>query len=158
MAEAAANFAKLDPETVRRLEERLQELKKRRREEAEAIGIGEKVRFIVRVYGSCDIYGCTCDYETVINGRSARLVANCVHGQHVIIDGRTVYSEIDHKPDIYVPGPWVTAIINLYEAAKLKRAKQELEWRIRELEEEAARWGVRLEDLICGEYCEDAPF
>ena len=159
MAEVVANLAKLGEATIRELEARLQRIKEERIREAEALGIGEKVRLIVDVYGECDSYGCTCWFDTKIQGRKARLVSNCVHGEHVFIEGKAVYDEIDHKPSTYIPGPWVTAIINLYEAAKLRKAKEELEWKIRQLEEEAAKWGVRLEDLICPTCSDDeAPF
>ena len=145
MTQAVVRSKDVDVEGVRK---RLEEIKRQRIEEAKRLGIGEMVRFVVEVFGEADFYGCDRFY------RAGGLVlrSNCVHGASVAVEGRLVYDEENHEPVLYVPGTWVTTLINLHKAAKIRAAKERVKAQLEAIRKEAERWGLAPEDLgLCSE-------
>ncbi len=164
MAEVVAHLAKLDEATIKELEERLQKLKEKRIKEARGLGLDDKARLVARElgtqfpknHGSWWVFPPVEKFPPRVSDHEFLIAYDDYGGNlEVFYRGKKVLDV--HLGDIvlYVPGPWIRELVNHYEAAKLKRARRELKLKLKALEEDAKRWGVRLEDLVCDEYCDD---
>ena len=158
MAEIVSNLTRLDEATIRELEARLKEIIRERLKEAKELRLDEKARLVAmelgtqfpKSHGSWWVFPPVETFPPRVSDYEFLIAYDDYGGNlEVLYRGKKVLDV--HLGDIvlYVPGPWIRELVNHYEAAKLKRAKRELELRLRALEEEAAKWGVRLEDLIC---------
>lgn len=134
------------------LRRRLDIIKRERFKEAAALRIHDMVKLVAEVLGSEDAY--RCDHYYV--GNSLVLRFNCVHGASVEVNGRLVYDERDHRPLLYVPGTWVSRLINLHKVARVKAARERVKAEVEAIKREAERWGLTPEELGLCEGVSDA--
>jgi len=153
--------ALVDVEGVRR---RLEEVKARRIEEAERLGIYGMAVLVAtelgsrfgKVHGSYYVFPPLSKEEFMQDKeRSAPLgIVYDDYGPNLEVwsRGRKVFAV--HLGDItlYVPGSWVNDLVNLHKTAKAEAVRRRVKAEIEAIKEEARKWGIPLEELgLCGE-------